>query len=734
MPEPLLRLALRLVVLLTLLSSIGCATHPPIDDDDTSPSDDDDTSPEWTLPSDVSVRVMKDGLPQAGAMVLQGGVAQHVLTDSDGRAQIELVSIPGDEIWVIAAMEGHRSVGDQLFDDPKGDVVLELVPVEVDNPDFNYAPGGTMDRGTTEYCSHCHITFVDQFKDSAHREAARDHQVHDLFAGVATAFDSSEACAAAGGRWLDGTLPGGGGAGQRCYLGSGLLPDAGDACGGEGQLACDDPTLDPSDAPNTAGACADCHAPATGGPLGGGHSLLDAEGVAYDEGVTCDFCHKVMAIDPTAPPGIGGRTVLGRPFEDSRLGAAEFKPVMYGPLADVLNPFMGGAVSSIFASGEICSGCHEYDQPPLWDGPSAAIDLTRWPDGKLPIHSTWSEWENSLHSPSTPCQACHMPPTGELNSADIEFLGLDPGIAAGFHRGPTSVRDHSFYGPLTERPSMGRLLEQAASVTATASIDGDGVLVEATVTNFGAGHGLPTGEPLRSMLLVVDARCDEETLTQLSGPSLSQVAGALASATVGAGVQVGNASLLWEDISGLEMDTPYRLTAFRPTGSFLDYEGVGRFSTADGGFAPQGKGLPELTPLGSWTAEQTSPGVITLDGLLSLLTDDVLFLTELFEPPTDQAEARMLAGQAGIDFARVLADQTGSWPTPHHRAVDVLRDNRLLPYTSDTRDYRFDKPAGCTNPTATVTLLYRKYPPALARERGWPSLDHVMIELLLSAD
>jgi hypothetical protein len=440
-----------------------------------------------------------------------------------------------------------------------------------------------------------------------------------------------------------------------------------------------------------------------------------------------------MAIDPSQPPGIGGRTILGRPYEDSSLGAAEFKPVMYGPYADVLNPFMGGSISSIFASGVLCSGCHEYEQAPLWDAPSTALDSDRWPGGTLPIHSTWSEWSGSLHSPGTPCQACHMPPTGALNSANIESLGLQPGVAAGFHRGPTSVRDHSFYGPLADRPGLGVLLDTAASLTGSATFEGNELEVEASVTNFGAGHGLPTGEPMRSVLLVVDARCDGVPVTHTSGPALSPVAGALARGIIGAGVTLGNASLFWEGLDALPTDTPFRLTAFRPTGAALDYEGIGPFATTEGSFPPAEKGLPELTPLGSWSASQTSPEVLTPDGMLTLQSGDLVFLSEEFGAPIDGGPAALLAGQAGIDFARVLADNEGNWPVPHHRATDILRDNRLLPYTGDSRTYGFAVPSGCGSVTVDLTLIYRAYPPVLARQRGWDSVDSVMSSLALEA-
>ena len=39
------------------------------------------------------------------------------------------------------------------------------------------------------------------------------------------------------------------------------------------------------------GGCADCHAPAINGRLGG-RDLLEATDFSYDYGVHCDFCHE----------------------------------------------------------------------------------------------------------------------------------------------------------------------------------------------------------------------------------------------------------------------------------------------------------------------------------------------------------------------------------------------------------------------------------------------------------
>ena len=69
----------------------------------------------------------------------------------------------------------------------------------------------------------------------------------------------------------------------------------------------------------TAGDCADCHAPAIDGEVGG-RDLLEAGGLegknsaegdrAYEYGVHCDLCHKVDQIHLDAKPGVGGRLGL----------------------------------------------------------------------------------------------------------------------------------------------------------------------------------------------------------------------------------------------------------------------------------------------------------------------------------------------------------------------------------------------------------------------------------------
>jgi hypothetical protein len=83
-----------------------------------------------------------------------------------------------------------------------------------------------------------------------------------------------------------------------------------------------------------------------------------------------------------------------------------------------------------------------------------------------------------------------------------------------------------------------------------------------------------------------------------------------------------------------------------------------------------------------------------------------------------------LAGRPGFAFAKVLADADGNLMVPHHRAVDVVSDNRLLPSSSWTSTHTFA--ATCDSPSLHATLLYRSAPLAIADERGWTRTDRVM--------
>jgi hypothetical protein len=665
-------------VSLPLLLFLACTG--PSDPADTPAADDSAAGapdPRPTAPFDVSVTVTLDGAPVADAIVMQGGARVHVSTDADGHAAVTVDPAIAGDLVVIAAHPEARTQGVEVS--AAGAVTLDLVRfLTTDNPAYSFGdPGGPADEpNTTAQCNHCHVTIHDAWYASPHRTAASNPVLQDLYAGTAAAFADAGSCTTNAGTWAPGIEPGTGATIDRCFIGHGVTADTGGT-----------------------GACADCHAPGIDGVLGG-RDLLEATGIAYTAGVHCDVCHHVAAIDLDAPPGVAGRLRIVRPSEPSPsrfLG--EFAPLTFGPLIDVTNPRMGAAYSTLFHEAKLCAGCHEEAQAVLVSG--AAADLTRWPDGLLPIHTTWSEWEAGPMNPSAPCQSCHMPPAPDVgNAADLhnEFEDVMIGIAAGWERPPGEVRAHSFVGP--RQPASG-MLGLAASLAVASTVTDGTLTTEVTVTNVGPGHAIPTGEPLRAILLRVDATCDGAALAPTGGDVVPDYGGALDTHT---------AADDWTRWPGAAVGDVVRVV--RRTGAWRDYTGYGPFG--DGRFSPEEKGMPVEEYVGEAT-------ITAVDG------DTVTFASPL--PAGDIAyrdRDDAYAGMPGFGFARVLVGADGARMVPHFLAVDVASDNRLSPQAAWTSTHRFAAP--CADPVVHATLIHRNYPLALAAERGWTVTDQVMAE------
>ena len=69
----------------------------------------------------------------------------------------------------------------------------------------------------------------------------------------------------------------------------------------------------------------------------------------------------------------------------------------------------------------------------------------------------------------------------------------------------------------------------------------------------------------------------------------------------------------------------------------------------------------------------------------------------------------------------------GQTMVPHHRANDIASDNRLLPQHEWSSTHSFA--LGCADPVVDALLVHRPYPVSLARERGWPATQTVMVEV-----
>ena len=654
---------------------------------------------------------------------MQGGGKPEFVTGADGTFTLEMTTaIPGIPT-IVASKVGYRTGGVEFLEVPGA--AVEVVMHEVKQPDnttgYAYGAPGAGDAAedhSTAVCGHCHTTIVAQFNGSAHANATKDPLLQDLYAGTSTA--DAAVCASAGGVFRKGRVPGTTmDTKDRCYVGGGVLSDL-NGCGGPNDLACDDPALPDAEKPTLFGHCADCHAAGLPGATGG-RNLLDATGAAFEHGDLCDACHKVRDIDLDKPAGVAGRLVMQRPRETiTGEPGSKLRQVMFGPLLDVPNEFMGGSYQPKFSRAEFCAGCHEQRQEALVPGTS--VDPARFPSG-LPTHSTYSEWSESLWAEAgAHCQDCHMLPNDKLVNTLDTTKPENAGIVYGFVRPPEQIRAHTFRGPLVE---PNRLLDGALGMWLVAEVTGTELSVSTKLSNQGAGHAAPTGEPMRSLLLVVQANACGQRLAHKGGQTLDDVSGAVARGVVGQGVSaVGNA---WSWSAAAAIAKPGQvIRVVRESGQWVDYPGIGFF--ANPLLGPADKGIALRGPVGEARIVSVVGDVLTGDTTISVQDGDIVMVGDAFDGEfVDGGASLALEGAAGQSFARVVVDAAGTRLVPHYKGVDIVSDNRLPPLEPVTMTHQFELPVGCSNASVSATVLYRPVPLHLGRLRGWETRDWVAV-------
>ena len=676
-----------------------------------------DTDPDTLASFEVTGQVTdKAGTAIEGAFVQVGGRPEtQVLSDAEGRFALWFTEPELGEPAIVASKFGYRAKGFEFFK-PNTPITLELSPLEGDdNIEYEFQDPGDGFNDLEENCSHCHTSFVQQMLGSKHAEAASNPLLHDLYAGVASGASDAATCADFGGTWAVGIEPGQPGvAREKCYLGDGVLPALNANCGGPGQPTCDAPDASSANHPTAFGACADCHAPGIDG-VAGGRNLHEAAGVSYDIGVHCDVCHKVKDVDLSQPPGVGQRLQLGRPNEPGK-NMFIWEPVYYGPLPDVGNVAMGAVPQDKFNQSMFCAGCHEQNQPALI--PGQALD-SKWTDG-LPVHSTYSEWENGPYNrDGTQCQFCHMPANTEnINSIDIATPETES-ITFGFQREPEDNRKHTFRGPLMGSP---RLIDRSTYVSIIATRDGDNLEASVSVANIGCGHALPTGEPMRSLMLLVEADGDCGPLEANGGVTISDVGGVLAQTSA---MEVTGSDLEWAEGAALASPGDV-IRVVRPTGNYLDYPGIGYFAAPERTLAE--KGMPIDAPVATAVVSEVSGTTIRLDQPVSITSDMRVYLGEAPILSADGAPSASLAGHSGVAFARVLVNAEGERHVAHYEGVDMASDNRIPPGDRSITTHRFSVPAECSTGEVRATLVYRPKSLQLAAPRGWEAKDFVVSE------
>jgi putative hemolysin len=618
-------------------------------------------------PRTFTFLVTLDGQPAPDVLLSQPGTSTTAITNASGMAALTVdFEAPGED-WVMAAHPEARIGGVEV--EPSD---LELIGIELfryeatDNLEYIFQNPGIDDwaSSNTTMCNHCHQDQYLAWSQSPHKISASNPVLWDLYRGTASAQEAD--CIRLGGVWAEVDQPGGGQE-EACRVGGGVIDGA-------------------------VNGCADCHAPGIDGELGG-RDLREASGFALESGVHCDVCHRIDQVNPDGAPGVAGRLALLRPIEPSpSLSLGAWAPLIFGPYPDVLNPRMGAVYRPIFHEAELCSGCHSLAQP---------TDNSRWPDQKLPVQTTYEEW---LGSGFAPCQSCHMPPAPESpNSAtNPEDTGRgDSGhseglwnVAQGWPRPPGSVRQHSWVGP-----RQSKLLELAAFLQLELVAEGDTVSAQVQLQNTGPGHALPTGEPFRQLVLTLEASCNTEPIWPISGFALPEEAGAVAVLDS------------WDGHSWEGAETGDSIRVVSRTGAFIDYLGYGPFG--DGSFSVEQKGIFEELVLGEAT-------VLSVEGSELSLSQP---LPAGFRAYRTSNQA--YAGLPGWFFARITADSSGKRMVPHHRAVDIVADNRLLPGQSWQGSWSY--PA-CDGLIVTARLLHRNYPYSEATSHNWPITDTLMAE------
>ncbi len=196
--------------------------------------------------------------------------------------------------------------------------------------------------------------------------------------------------------------------------------------------------------------CLGCHAPIA---LRTGDLALRNK-VSW-EGITCDYCHSIRGVSATLKPRV------------------EFTLVKSGPLKDAVSSAHGTQYSAVHTTALACAPCHEYT------------------NGRgLAVLTTYSEWKKSRAGrEGRDCQTCHM--------YRVEGEVVDPRIQ---RTGEAKINLHQMPGSHSIQQLAGTIKAQLATER-----EGGALKVLVDVSNQGAGHYVPTGSPLRRIVLELRA-------------------------------------------------------------------------------------------------------------------------------------------------------------------------------------------------------------------------------------
>jgi len=468
---------LLVIFLLTSVVGTGCAapttsptvplTAPPSISPTAPPTALPVPSPTPLLPDAVFGVVRDESSPVVGATVRVRATDNKTVTAADGSFTLSglTASVP---VSITAWAEGYFVGWASVVPGPEP-VTVTLKPYYItDNPDYNWfsheGAAGSLS------CSHCMPAYPEWLAD-AHSQSAINPRFLTMYNG--TDVHSNQSPPTRYGYSRDyGRFP--------------LRPDPNQSYYGSGYKL---------DFPNTAGNCAACHVPGAAAYPGLAYAADPNQATGIEkEGVFCEFCHKIG--DVTLNPDTG----LPYPNMPGVLSMRLYRPeegqqLFFGNFDDVTRRV---SYLPLIEESAYCAPCHFGV---FWD---------------TVVYNSFGEWLESPYSdPETgkTCQNCHMPPV------DYEYFVYPE--KGGLHRDSNRIFSHRMPGAMDEE-----FLQNAVTMTATARLEGDTVVVQVDIINDKTGHHVPTDSPLRHLILLVCATdAQGNTLRQLDGPTVPEWGG-----------------------------------------------------------------------------------------------------------------------------------------------------------------------------------------------------------------
>ncbi|MGD0003231.1 MAG: carboxypeptidase-like regulatory domain-containing protein [Anaerolineaceae bacterium] len=437
-----------------------------------------------TIPITISGTVVDANGPVGGAVLQIKGTPNQTTAGKDGRFTFRGQGLGGATVTTITAWAPGHMVGWVDLDPQKpvwktggSGVTITLKPLfTVDNNLYTWFTYEGVSGSKS--CGICHREYTEWTAD-AHSQSAINPRFLTIYHGTNMQ----------------------GQAGQSTVMGtdgSVLPPDPTKPNYGPGFLL---------DNPERDGNCATCHA-----PLGsttsnqrncswlGCHMSITSQnsaslgimdpGVSIPmvgiglEGISCEFCHKIgdVILDP--------KTKLPYPDMPGILSLKLYRPpagqsVFFGPMLDINRNV---SYSTLETQSQYCAACH-YG---VFGGVVGMGEVT----GGTVIYNSYGEWLNSPYSNPTTgktCQDCHMPVEPNTNFTVFPADG-------GTNRDYYPFHDHTMTGIEDDN-----LMKNAVTMKTGASHTGNTLQVQVSITNDKTGHDVPTDEPMRSVMLVVQA-------------------------------------------------------------------------------------------------------------------------------------------------------------------------------------------------------------------------------------